>query len=76
MVDNRIIVPRISRYAALNALRFGQPGINKVCSDATILWCPNMRADIEYKAKTCSACCLNDGKTLKTQIPNTKKIEN
>ena len=31
-----------------------------------------MRADIEKKAKTCSAC-LNVGKNLKTQLPNTEK---
>ena len=31
-----------------------------------------MRADIEKKAKTCSAC-LNAGKNLKTQLPNTEK---
>ena len=31
-----------------------------------------MRADIEKKAKTCSAC-INAGKNLKTQLPNTEK---
>ena len=31
-----------------------------------------MRADIEKKAKTCSEC-LNAGKNLKTQLPNTEK---
>ena len=34
-----------------------------------------MRADIEKKAKTCSAC-LNAGKDLKTQLPNTEKSKN
>ena len=31
-----------------------------------------MRADIERKAKTCSAC-LNAGNSSKTQLPNTEK---
>ena len=30
MVDDRIIIPRSLRYAALNALHFGCPGINKM----------------------------------------------
>ena len=72
MVDDRIIIPKSLRYAALNALHFGYPGINKMCNDAVIFWWPNMRADIEKKAKTCSAC-LNAGKNLKTQIPSTEK---
>ena len=72
MVDNRIIIPKSLRYAALNALHFGHPGVNKMCNDAVIFWWPNMRADIEKKAKTCSAC-LNAGKSLKTQLPNTEK---
>ena len=65
MVDDRIIVPKRLRYAALNALHFGYPGINKILSDAVIFWCLNMRADIEKKAKTCSSC-LNAGENLKT----------
>ena len=72
MVDDRIIFPKSLRYAALNALHFGHPGINKMCNDAVIFWWPNMRADIEKKAKTCSAC-LNAGKKLKTQLPSTEK---
>ena len=72
MVDDRIIIPKSLRYAALNALHFGHPGVNKMCNDAIIFWWPNMRADIEKKAKTCSAC-LNAGKNLKTQLPNTEK---
>ena len=68
MVDDRIVV----RYAALNALHFGHPGINKMCNDAAIFWWPNMRQDIERKSKTCSAC-LNTGKNLKHQIPQTEK---
>ena len=72
MVDDRIIIPRSLRYAALNALHFGHPGINKMCNDAVIFWWPNMRSDIEKKAKTCSAC-LNAGKNLKTQLSSTKK---
>ena len=43
-----------------------------MCNDAVIFWWPNMRADIEKKAKTCSAC-LNAGKNLKTQLPSTEK---
>ena len=72
MVDDRIIIPKSLRYAALNALHFGHPGINKMCNDAVIFWWPNMRADIEKKAKTCSAC-MNAGKNLKTQLPSTEK---
>ena len=72
MVDDRIIIPKSLRYAALNALHFRSPGINKMCNDAVIFWWPKMRADIEKKAKTCSAC-LNAGKNLKTQWPNTEK---
>ena len=43
MVDDRIVEPKSLRYAALNALHFGHPGINKMCSDAAIFWWPNMR---------------------------------
>ena len=71
-VDDRIIIPRSPRYAALNALHFGHPGINKMCNDAVFFWWPNMRADIEKNAKTCCAC-LNAGKNLKTQLPSTEK---
>ena len=72
MVDDRIIIPKSLRYTALNALHFGHPGINKMCNDAVIFWWPNMRTDIEKKAKTCSAC-LNAGKNLNTQLPSTEK---
>ena len=72
MVDHRIIISKSLRYAALNALHFGHPGINKMYNDAVIFWWPNMRADIEKKAKACSAC-LNAGKNLKTQLPSTEK---
>ena len=72
MVDDRIVMPKSLRYAALNALHFGHPGINNVCSDAMIFWWPNMQEDIEKKSKTCSAC-LNAGKNLKFQIPQTEK---
>ena len=71
MVDDRIIIPKSLRYAALNALHFGHLGINKMCNDAAIFWWPNMRAVIK-KAKTCSAC-LNAGNNLKSQIPKTEK---
>ena len=76
LVDDRIIIPKSRRYAALNALHFGHPGINKMCGDAAIFWWPNMRAraDLETKAKTCSACS-NAGKNLKCQIPSTEKTE-
>ena len=72
MVDDYIIISKSSRFAALKALHFGQPGVNKMCNDAVIFLWPNMRADIEKKAKTCSAC-LNAGKNLKTQLTNTEK---
>ena len=72
MVDERIIIPKSLGFAALNALHFGNPGINKMCNDAVIFWWPNMRSDIEKKAKTCSAC-PNAGKNLKTQLPSTEK---
>ena len=45
MVDDRIIIHKSLRYAALNALHFGHLGINKMCNDAAIFWWPNMRAD-------------------------------
>ena len=73
LVGDRIIVPQTLRYAALNALHFGKPGNNKICTDATIFW-SNMRADIEKKAKICSAC-LNGGKNRKFQLPLTKKTK-
>ena len=47
MVDDRVNIPKTLRNAALNALHFGHPGINKRCSDAAIFWWPNMRTDIE-----------------------------
>ena len=72
MVDDHIVVPKSVRYASLNALGFGHPGINKMCSDAAKIWWPNMREDIERKSKTCSPC-LNAGKNLKFQIPQTGK---
>ena len=75
MVDDCTIVAKSLHYAPINALHFGHPGINKMCSDATIFWWPNMRADIEKKAKTCSTC-LNAGENLKTQLPNTDKSKN
>ena len=55
-------------------LHFGHPGINEMCGDAAIVCWPNMRADIERKAKTCFAC-LNAGKNLKFQIPSTEKTK-
>ena len=42
-----------------------------MCSDSAIFWWPNMREDIERKSETCSAC-LNAGKNLKFQTPQTK----
>ena len=72
MADDRIIILKSLRYAALNALHFGHLGINEMCNDAVIFWWPHMRAEIEKKAKTCSAC-LNAGKILKTQLPSTEK---
>ena len=74
MVDDRIIIPKTLRYAALNALHFGHPRSNKMCSDAGIFWWTNMRTDIVKKAKTCSAC-LNAGKILKIQLPSTEKTK-
>ena len=71
-IDDRIIVPKSLRYAALNALHFGYPRVKKMRNDATIFWWPNMRADFEKKAKTYSAR-LNAGKKLKTQLPITEK---
>ena len=38
MVDDGIIIPKSLRYAALNALHFGHPGINKMCNDAVKFW--------------------------------------
>ena len=72
MVDDHIVVPKSLRYAVLNALHFGHPGINKMCNDAAIFWWPNMQEDIESKSNTCSAC-LSAGKNLKFQIPQTEK---
>ena len=74
MVDDRIVIPKSLRYAALNALHFGLPGINKMCNGAAIFWWPNMREDFEKKSKTFSAC-LNAGKNLKPQLPATGKIK-
>ena len=74
MADDRVIVPNTLRYATLNTLHFGHPGINKMCADPAIFWWPNMRADIEKKGKTCSAC-LNAGKNLKFQLPSTEKTK-
>ena len=47
MVDDRIVIPKSLRYAALNALHFGHPGINKICNDAAIFQLPKMREDIK-----------------------------
>ena len=74
IVVDRIVIPDSLRYAALNALPFGHPGINKMCNDAAIFWRPNMREDIEKISKTCSAC-LNAGKNLKFQFQTTKKTK-
>ena len=74
MDDDRIVIPKSLRYAALNALHFGHPGINKICNDAAIFWWPNMREDIEKNSKTCSAC-LNAGKSFKSQLPATEKTK-
>ena len=68
MVDDRVIVSKVLRYAALNALSFGHPRINQKCSsDAAIYWWPNMRTRIKKNSKTCSAF-LNAGKNLKFQF--------
>ena len=72
MVNDRIIIPKSLRYAALNAVHFGHPGIKKMCSDGPMLWWPNMGADIEENAKTCSTF-LNAGKNLKPKIPSTER---
>ena len=72
MMDDRIVEPKSLRYAALNALHFGNPGISKMCNDAAIFWWPNMRQDIEKKSKTCSAY-LNAGEKLNFQLPTIKK---
>ena len=69
IVDDRSIS---LRYAPLNALHFGHPGINIMCSDATIIWWPNKREYIEKKSKTGSASLKAD-KNLKFQIPQTEK---
>ena len=74
VVDNRIVIPKSLRYAALNALHFGNPGMNKICNDAAEFWWPNLREDIKKKSKTCSAC-LNAGKNLKFQLPTTEKTK-
>ena len=72
MVDDSIIIPKTLRYAALNALHFGQHGINKMCSDATTFYWPNMREDIKKKSKTCSNC-FNACRNSKFQIPQKRK---
>ena len=74
MVDDRNVIPKSLQYAALNALHFGHPGINKMRSDAAIFLWPNMREDIEKKSKTYSAC-LNAGTNLKFQLPTTEKTK-
>ena len=51
MVDDRIIIPKSLRYAALNALHFGHPGVNKMCNDVVIFWWPIMRADIREESE-------------------------
>ena len=43
MVDDRIIIPKSQRYAALNALHFGHPGINKMCNDTNATTCPMLQ---------------------------------
>ena len=50
--DDRIIVPKTLRYAALNVLHFGHSEINNMRSNAAIIWLPNMRSDMEQKSKT------------------------
>ena len=72
MVDDRIIIAEFLRYSALTALRFGNPGVNRMCSDATMFCWPNMREFIGKKSKTSSAC-LNAGTNLTFQIPQTEK---
>ena len=72
MIEDRIVVPKLLRYADLSALQFGQPESINMCGDAAVFWWPNMRQDIERKSKTCSAC-LNASKNLKFQIPQTEK---
>ena len=63
MVNDQIIISKSLRYAALITLHLGHPEMNKMYNDVVIFWWPNMRADIEKKAKTCSAC-LNATKNL------------
>ena len=51
MVDDRIIIPKSLRYAALNALHFGHSGVSTMCNDALIFWWSNMRADIREESE-------------------------
>ena len=49
VVDDRMIGPKRLRYAALNALHFGHPRINKTCNDGALIWLLSKRADNEKK---------------------------
>ena len=45
-----------------------------MCNEASLFWWPNMRADIEKRTKTCSAC-RNAGKNLNFQLPLPEKTK-
>ena len=47
--DNRIIVPKSLRYAALKVIHFCHTGINKTCSDPTNVWWPNLELTLRRK---------------------------
>ena len=71
MADDRIIIPKTLRCAALNALHFGPPEITKCV--ATQLYSGGRICKRTFKKpKTCSAC-LSADKNLKFQIPQTGK---
>ena len=70
--DDRIVMPTGMQDNVLNALHFGHPGESKMLADSKIFWWPGMAEDIKAKQRECIAC-RNDGKNLKTQIPQTEK---
>ena len=73
MVDDGIIVSKTLSYAGLQAIHFGQHGINELRNDAALFRWPSMRANTEKTSKVCSAC-LNVGILLQIQITQIKNL--
>ena len=72
-MEDRIIVPKHLRTTVISLLHKGHPAIKKMTLAAPHFWWPKMTDAIQKKCETCIPCKMS-GKSLKPNIPSTKKI--